>query len=200
MSTLLYSLASPYARVPRAAIRYLNVSNINEVIAKPFDNESQLVKANPLAKIPCLIFNDGCSLFDSEVIVHYLDETYGSNKLFGESRCWQRTTDFSMAKGLMDSAVGLRQEQMREEEGVRSPFWTERFESAILRTVSHIESHKAYLFESAELNAERLVLVCALSYVDFRFPQLDWRSQAPNLASWLNEQSKQPWFKETQPQ
>lgn len=199
MATLLYSLASPYARVPRAVIRYLNIQNINEVVSNPFDNQAQLVEANPLAKIPCLIFDDKRVLFDSEVIIRYLDATYGQYKLFDKEMDWQRATDFSMAKGLMDSAVGLRQEQMREEEGVRSPFWTERFESAILRTVTHVESIKAYLFGSSELNAEKLVLICALSYVDFRHPQLDWQSRAPELSNWVNKQLQQTWFTETQP-
>ncbi|MBM7072836.1 glutathione S-transferase [Shewanella sp. 202IG2-18] len=85
------------------------------------------INANPLAKIPCLIFDDNCALFDREVIIRYLDEKHGKNKLFGEKLDWQRAANFSMVKGLVDSTVGLRQEQMREEEGVRSPFWTERF-------------------------------------------------------------------------
>ena len=200
MSTLLYSLASPYARVPRVAIRYLKIENVNEVIVAPFENPNQLVDANPLAKIPCLIFDDKSSVFDSETILRYMDATHGDNKLFGKEQNWPRATDFSMVKGLMDSAVGLRQEQMREDEGVRSPFWTQRFESAILRTVTHIESNKPYFYESEELNAERLVLVCAVAYVDFRFPQFDWRSRTPKLASWVDGQLTQPWFKETQPQ
>ncbi len=199
MSTLLYSLASPYARAPRVAIRYLRIDNINEVIANPFENPGRLADANPLAKIPCLIFDDKRPVFDSEVILRYLDATHGGNKLFGQEHSWERATDFSMVKGLMDSAVGLRQEQMREDEGVRSPFWTQRFESAILRTARHIESVKPRLFESGELTAERLVLVCALSYADFRFPRLGWRSGAPNLADWINEQLTRPWFKETHP-
>ncbi|RYV00743.1 glutathione S-transferase [Shewanella sp. OPT22] len=199
MATLLYSLASPYARIARAVIRYLNVPNINEVISNPFENNANLVEANPLAKIPCLIFDDHCALFDSEVIIKYFDEKYGNNKLFGEKIDWQRAADFSMVKGLVDSAVGLRQEQMREEEGVRSRFWTERFEDAIVRAVKHIEAKKSNLYEVSGLSAEQLVLICALDYLDFRHPHLNWQSRAPQLAKWANKQIQKSCFLETQP-
>ena len=199
MAILLYSLASPYARIARVVVRYLKVPNITEAISNPFENQSNLVDINPLAKIPCLTFEDSCALFDSEVIIRYFDAKHGNNKLFGTEINWQRAADFSMVKGLIDSTVGLRQEQMREEEGVRSPFWTSRFETAIMRTVDHIETKKSYLYESESLNAEQLVLLCALSYVDFRHPHLQWQSAAPKLAEWTNEQLKQPWFAETQP-
>ncbi len=199
MTTLLYSQASPYARVARAVIRYLNIPEIDEVVSNPFENKSNLVDANPLAKIPCLIFKDGCALFDSEVIIRYLDSKHGDDKLFGSETSWQRNTDFSLAKGLMDSAVGLRQEQMREEEGVRSAFWTERFETAIIRAVRHIEKNKNHLFDSSNLNSEKLVLVCALSYVDFRHSNLNWQLQAPKLAHWVNAQLQHSCFVETQP-
>ena len=199
MATLLYSLASPYARVPRVAIRYLTIQGINEVVANPFDNQAELVDANPLAKIPCLILDDTTALFDSEVILRYLDSKHEHEKLFDKGNNWRRATDYSMAKGLMDSAVGLRQEQMREDEGVRSSFWTERFQSAIIRTVEHIESQKNYLFDTSELNAERLILICTLSYVDFRHSELKWQLHAPQLSSWVSEMLKRPWFTETKP-
>ena len=199
MATLLYSLASPYARVPRVIHRVLGLSNISEVLVNPFDNPDALIKANPLSKIPCLILNDKTFLFDSEVISRYFDTMYGEHQLFGVNNDWQRATDFSLAKGLMDSAVGLRQEQMREEEGVRSVFWTKRFETAVLRTVEHIENQLPTFYSDDAVTAERIVLICALNYLDFRQPQLGWEQHAPQLAQWLGNQLSYSFFEDTAP-
>ena len=70
---LLSSQASPYARCVRALIQYLGINNIEEQLVNPFENSAELLDANPLGQIPCLITNDGVALFDSEVIMRYLD-------------------------------------------------------------------------------------------------------------------------------
>ena len=131
---LLFSDASPYARTVRVVIAQFAVTGIEQVRVNPLENGEQLLTANPLAKIPCLMLNDGGSLYDSEVILRYLDHEYCSGKLFGQpGDSWYGETQYSLIKGLLDSAVALRQEQMRDDEGLRSPFWTARFEQALMR-------------------------------------------------------------------
>ncbi|MGB0893632.1 MAG: glutathione S-transferase N-terminal domain-containing protein [Parashewanella sp.] len=196
---LLYSLASPYARLVRVVSRYLAITDIQEVIVNPFDNRPILVNSNPLAKVPCLILNEGDAIFDSEVIVRYLDHEFGNNQLFPRKIDWQSMTAFSMIKGLLDSAVGLRQEQMREQEGVRSPFWTKRFTQAIHNTLNHIEKTRAQVYQSCQLDVEQMALVVALEYIEFRHPQLEWQQDCVELAFWFKQIRNQAVFIETRP-
>ncbi|PIW59735.1 glutathione S-transferase N-terminal domain-containing protein [Shewanella sp. CG12_big_fil_rev_8_21_14_0_65_47_15] len=196
---LLCSQASPYARCVRSLIRYLDIKDIEEVTVNPFENTAELLDANPLGQIPCLITNDGVPLFDSEVIMRYLDAELGEQQMFGSQRDnWVLQCHFSMIKGLIDSAVKLRQEQMREEEGVRSAFWTSRFEQALLRGLMQMEHLK--VITQATIQAPQLALICLLDYVDFRHPELDWRKVAPATALWFSEMRNLPAFIETRPQ
>ncbi|EGM71695.1 glutathione S-transferase N-terminal domain-containing protein [Shewanella sp. HN-41] len=196
---LLCSQASPYARCVRSLIHYLGIKDIEEVTVNPFENTAELLDANPLGQIPCLITNDGIPLFDSEVIMRYLDAELGEQQMFGAHRDnWVLQGHFSMIKGLIDSAVKLRQEQMREEEGVRSAFWTSRFEQALLRGLMQME-HLSVITQ-ATIQAPQLALICLLDYVDFRHPELDWRKVAPATALWFSEMRNLPAFIETRPQ
>ncbi|MGL5358878.1 MAG: glutathione S-transferase [Shewanella sp.] len=195
---LLCSLASPYARCVRSVIRYLGIKDIEEVLVNPFDNTPQLLQANPLGQVPCLITDDGAALYDSEVIMRYVDSKAGG-QLFGpEGGDWALQCQFSMVKGLIDSAVKLRQEQMRAEEGVRSAFWTARFEQALLRGLQQVE--RQGLWAKPMIQAPQLALVCLLDYLDFRHGSLDWRSVAPATASWFTQIREQPALAATRPQ
>ncbi|RLV60205.1 glutathione S-transferase [Parashewanella curva] len=199
MATLLYSNASPYARLPRILLHHFDITDIQAVISNPFENQDILICANPLAKIPCLVFDDETGIYDSEVICRYLDATYGGKQLFSQLSNWSQHTQVSMLKGLIDSTVGLRQEQMREEEGVRSPFWTERFEKAILRTTLYIEKEAMVITQSNSLTIQQILLVTALDYIEFRFPDLDWVSHCPKLDNWFKSIRNLACFEQTRP-
>lgn len=195
---LFYSDASPYARCVRVVIRHLKIEGIEEVNTNPLANGEDLLEANPLGKIPCLQLNDGSSLYDSEVILRYLDTELGGGRLFGvrESN-WLSESHFSLIKGMLDSAVALRQEQMREEEGKRSSFWTARFEQALLRGLQRIE--QGGLMTTPQLSMQQICLACLLEYLDFRHADLKWRRVAPAVGSWLADFKEFPALKMTQP-
>ncbi|GIU07961.1 glutathione S-transferase [Shewanella glacialipiscicola] len=195
---LLSSKASPYARCVRVLIQHLGINNIEELLVNPFDNTAELLDANPLGQIPCLITNDGMALFDSEVIMRYLDTELGDRQMFGASSGnWLLECQYSLVKGLIDSAVKLRQEQMRQEEGVRSAFWTSRFEQALLRGLMQIELQT--VITQTTIQAPQLALICLLDYVDFRHSGLDWRKVAPATALWFGEMRDLPAFIQTRP-
>ncbi|BAJ00748.1 glutathione S-transferase [Shewanella violacea] len=195
---LFYSDASPYSRCVRLVIRHLGITGIDEVITNPLDNGEDLLEVNPLGKVPCLQLNDGSSLFDSEVILRYLDCEFGEGQLFGiREHNWIGESHFSLIKGLLDSADALRQEQMRQEEGKRSPFWTGRFEQALLRGLQHIE--QTGLAMSRDLSIQQICLACLLEYIDFRHGELEWRKVAPALALWLSEFDRLPAMQATRP-
>ena len=195
---LYYSDASPYARMVRVIIDWLQLSHIQLVSTNPFDNDEEFVEANPLGKVPCLLLGDGSALFDSEVICRFLDVEYGQSQLFAPADgYWSRHCLFSMLKGMLDSAVALRQEQLRAEEGSLSAFWKGRFEQALLRGVRQIE-HSG-LLNGDDLSAERIALVCLLDYLDFRHPTLEWRNLAPATALWLAHAGNDPVFSQSRP-
>ncbi|QDF76392.1 MULTISPECIES: glutathione S-transferase N-terminal domain-containing protein [Shewanella] len=186
---LLFSEASPYARTVRVVIAQFAVAGIEQVSVNPLENGELLLNANPLAKIPCLMLNDGGALYDSEVILRYLDHEYCGGELFGQpGDSWYGETQYSLIKGLLDSAVALRQEQMRDDEGLRSPFWTARFEQALLRGLAQIE--QMGISGHSQLSLQQICLACLLEYLDFRHPDLDWRKIAPATARWLKSFSK----------
>ena len=196
---LFYSDASPYARCVRVLLHYYGVPDVTEVIIDPFANNADFLRCNPLAKVPCLSLNDGSSLYDSEVIMKFIDAKYGDSQLFGgQYNDWANQCHFSLLKGMLDSAVALRQEQLREQEGLRSDFWASRFELALLRGLQQVEL--LGLAHYQELTAQKVMLVCLLDYLDFRHPQLLWRKVVPSLSVWHVDIAKLTIFKTTQPQ
>ena len=196
---LYYSDASPYARCVRVFICYHNIEGIDEVVANPFDNSPELLRVNPLAKIPCLQLNDGSALYDSEVIMRYLDAEFGQSRLFGSmEHNWLQQCHFSLLKGIFDSAVSLRQEQLREDEGLRSSFWTSRFEQALLRGLKEVET--LGITRSAVSTALQVMLLCLLEYIDFRHPDLPWRNVTSALSVWLKQAQQADVLIATKPQ
>lgn len=182
---LLYSDASPYSRCVRVLIRHLELDGIEECIVNPMDNSETLLEINPLGKIPCLQLNDGSPLYDSEVILRYLDHEFGARRLFGENGYnWKNECQLSLINGLLDSAVALRQEQMRELEGKRSLFWTARFEQALLRGLKEVE--QSGVMVSPQLTIQQIGLACLLEYLDFRHSDLQWRKVVPAIGAWLS--------------
>lgn len=195
---LYYSSASPFARYVRVIIRLLDIGDIQEVSCNPLDNPEELLSANPLAQIPCLVLNDGAPLFDSEVIARYLDAEFGANQFFGQgSVSWVSQSQFSLIKGMLSAAVSLRQEQLRSEDGCDSMYWRSRFEQAILRGLMELE--RAGMTFSSELDARQIALVCLLDYLDFRHGDIAWRNLAPGLAAWSEQKKSLAVFSVTAP-
>ena len=195
---LLYSDASPYSRCVRVLIRHLELDGIEECIVNPMDNDEALLDINPLGKVPCLQLNDGSPLYDSEVILRYLDHEFGANRLFGENGYnWTNECQLSLINGLLDSAVALRQEQMRELEGKRSVFWTARFEQALLRGLKEVE--QSGVMVSPQLTIQQIGLACLIEYLDFRHPDLHWRNVVSAIGAWLSGFEHLSMMKSTRP-
>ncbi|WOT05785.1 glutathione S-transferase [Shewanella youngdeokensis] len=194
---LYYSDASPYARCVRVFIRYHHISDVEEILTDPFDNSPELLRANPLAKVPCLLLNDGLALFDSDVIMRYLDSEFGQSSLLGAvADNWAQQCHLSLLKGIIDSAVSLRQEQCRED-ALRSTFWMSRYEQALLRGLKEVET--LGMINTQELTAAQVMLICLLEYIDFRHPDLPWRKLTPALSVWLSGVQKAEPFMATRP-
>ena len=191
---LIYSPASPYARCPRIIARLHNLA-MDEIALHPFDNPPSLLQANPLAKVPCLILQSGQALFDSQVICRYLDHC-GNGQLSPASDDWQGQTLLALVIGLMDSAVALRQEAMREQEGKRSAFWSQRFTNALERGLITVNRQ---LPADATTSLATIYLLSLLDYLDFRHPHLNWR-QHRQLVSLHQHWQQADCIRQTMPQ
>lgn len=194
---LFYSVNSPYARKVRiVALEKGLMDGIEQVMVNPLENPPELLRINPLAKIPALLLQNGVSLCESPLICEYLDSLSSHNPLFssGTSR-WHMLNRAALADGIMDAAVALVVEG-RKPEAQRSPEWRERYHDAITRTLAVLADITP---KHEELNIASINLVVALGYISFRHPELNWREPHPALARWYEGFSNRPSMAATQP-
>jgi len=198
---LIGSLTSPYVRKVRVVLaeKKLDYQFELEDVWSP-DTNIQLL--NPLGKVPCLVMEDGGALFDSRVIVEYMDALSPYNRLIPQAgreraavRCWE-----ALADGIQDAAVTVFKERQRPAEQISQP-WIDRhltkIESA-LKAMSQGLGEQAFCRGTAVTLAD-LAAGCALAYLAFRFPEIEWRKPYPNLASLHDKMVARPSFVETQP-
>lgn len=194
---LIYSTASPYARTARIFVHELGLSEqVEEVFQHPFENPEELIQANPLCKVPCLIDDEGNAIFDSQVICEYLDSKAEHRLFKAISNDWHLKTLYSLTRGLLDSAVAWQQEKMRETQQ-QSDFWQERFIKSIDRGLQYFELRRDEL--PAEFSAIHINLITVLEYLDFRHPDYQWQTKFSELKKWWNLHKEKPSIVATQP-
>lgn len=204
---LIGSLASPYVRKVRVVMAEKKL-DYNFVLEDVWGSDA-ILKMNPLGKVPCLVMEGQDSItgavFDSRVICEYVDTLSPVGKLIperGRERTEVRTWE-ALADGLMDAAILARLEQTwsgRQDEQ-RSPAWVERQMSKVLASVKAMSQglgEKSWCSGNHFTLAD-IALGCALGYLDFRFPAIDWRSDQPNLARHYEKLAVRPSFVDTAP-
>ena len=182
---LIGSPTSPYVRKVRMVMAEKKL-DFQLVVEDPWSGDAVL-KANPLGKVPCLVMEGGEAVFDSRVIVEYLDTLSPVGKLIpasGRERVEIRTWE-ALADGLLDAAVLARLEATwpGRAPAQRCQAWIDRQMS---RVASSLKAMSQGLGETPWCAGNALTLAdiavgCALGYLDFRFPQIDWRGSHPNL-------------------
>jgi glutathione S-transferase len=195
-----YNIASPFARkVLAVAIETGLDERIERVkrLMTPVAPDALLNADNPLGKIPCLV-TDGMALYDSPVICEYLDSLHHGARMFpsGPAR-WTALRRQALADGIMDAAVLTRYETFLRPQEVRWDAWIDSQKQKFLRALDALE------FEGASLGVVdigTLAIACALGYLDFRFPDDDWRAGRPRLAAWLEQFAQRPAIANTAPQ
>ncbi len=184
---LYYSATSPYARKVRVLIIEQGLQQVVSLDqSDPMAERAAAKIGNPLSKIPVLELDDGSSLFDSPVICEYLDHQAGGDALLPRdgTRRWNVLRAQALGDGILDAALSLVMESRRPE-AERSTFWQDRWTAAIHRGVDAIAEDVARDMETFDLG--RITYACALGYLDFRLPELDWRGPHPGLADWFGE-------------
>jgi len=195
---LFYSPTSPFVRkVMICAITRGLDAQISRVSTNPHVSPPELVAANPLSKVPCLITDDGLALFDSPVICEYLDSVGDEPPLFPRANHGDRLIALklqALGDGMMDAAVLRRGEMARPEEAARSAFMA-RQQQAVAHSLSLLEQEALH----NRLDIGTISIVCALGYLDFRFDHEPWRGNCPKLAAWFAEMSEIPAVVQTVP-
>jgi glutathione S-transferase len=173
------------------------------ILVDVWSEENKVLASNPLGKIPCLVMEDGGAIFDSRVIVEYLDGLTPVHKLIpasGRARIEVKTWE-ALADGLTDAAILIRTELNQRPENQRSQKWMDRqsikVESAMEMMAKGL-SDKAWCCEGKYTLAD-VAVGCALGWLDYRFAHLDWRSKHVNLARHLDKLKLRPTFAETEP-
>ena len=184
---LIGAITSPYVRKVRVVMaeKKLDYSFAQENV---WAADSTITESNPLGKVPCLIMEGGEALFDSRVIVEYLDTLSPVGKLIpavGRERAEVKTWE-ALADGLLDAAILARLEATWDGRGKtqRSQAWIDRQMAKIdasLKAMSTGLAEKPFCF-GIHLSLADIAVGCALGYLDFRFPQIDWRARHANLA------------------
>lgn len=203
---LIGSPTSPYVRKVRVVLaeKKLDYLFVPEDV---WAEDTQIAAANPLGKVPCLVMEGQEAVFDSRVIVEYLDTLSPVSRLIppsGRERVEVKTWE-ALADGLMDAAILARLERTwpGRAEGERSEAWIARQMKKVddaLAAMSLGLGDKPWCSPAVHHTLADIAVGCALAYLDFRYPELDWRERHPNLARLLDERLMQrASFAETQP-
>ena len=186
MLTLRSSPASPFGRkvkISAALLGLMDRMRISE--ADTLDPNDVLRQQNPLGKIPVLVLEDGTSLYDSRVIVEYLDHLAGGGAIIpaGEAR-FAALRDQALADGIMDAALLQVYEGRWRDEARRDQNWIEHQDGKVKRALDYAEAHLSR--PAASLHVGHVALACALGYLDLRL-EGRWRPAHPGLVAWLDD-------------
>ena len=176
---------SPFGRKVKIAAAILGLSDkIEIVVTDTIDPADSIRQQNPLGKIPALILADGTALYDSRVIVEYLDLIAGGGKLIpnGAERI-QTLTLQALADGIMDAGILQMYERRFRDEDRREAKWIAHQQGKIDRALAYLEQTGAPLHTTPLIG--EIALACALGYLDLRF-EGTWRAKHPKLVAWLD--------------
>ncbi|HRH88176.1 MAG TPA: glutathione S-transferase N-terminal domain-containing protein [Rubrivivax sp.] len=200
---LIGSLTSPYVRKVRIVMAEKKL-DFQLVLEDPWAAD-EVLKSNPLGKVPCLVMEGGEAVFDSRVIVEYLDTLSPVGKLIpasGRERVEVRTWE-ALADGIVDAAILARMERTwpGRSEAQRSQAWIDRQTSRITTALAAMAKglgDKPYCM-GVHLTLADIAVGCALGYLAFRFPAIAWREAHPNLARLADKLATRASFIDTQP-
>ncbi|MCW5605958.1 MAG: glutathione S-transferase, partial [Burkholderiales bacterium] len=144
----------------------------------------ELMRENPLGKIPTLIADDGKVLYDSTVICEYLDSLHDGPRLFPapDAARWEALRRHALGDNMLDNLVLWRNERTRPQ-AQQSAEMHEAFDIKIRTAVSFLE-HEADDLVRTPVGIGHVAIGCVLGYIDFRFPELAWRDGHARLAAW----------------
>ncbi len=198
---LYYAPTSPFVRKVMILAMERGLDDRLELLpTNPFSEESGLRKANPISKIPALELDDGRVLIESTLICEYLDGLHDGQKLFpaGDARIDVLRRD-ALADGMVTAGIACRiEKEMRPAE----LFWqdyADRHMKSMLGAINELENDAESYTTGDDFTIADVSLACALGWVDFRYPDVAWRSDNPAIAEWFEAFSDRPSMVKTVP-
>jgi len=189
-----WSPRSPFVRKVMIAAHEMGLSErislVRTVVASTTPN-LELMARNPQSRLPTMELSDGTVLYDSRVICEYLDSLHGGTKLFPAApQRWTALRWQALGDGMLDTLATWRSEQLRPAER----------QSATHRDVWRLKTHKsvdqledeAAALAAAPLSIGHIAVGAALGYIDFRFPEIEWRRDHSRIAAWYETFVKRP--------
>jgi len=199
---LIGSLTSPYVRKVRIVFSEKKV-DVDLELDNVWAADTKINSSNPLGKVPCLVLDDGEAIYDSRVIAEYADTLSPVGKLIPASSRERATvkTWETLADGITDASILARLEATWRPAELQSPAWIERQMGKIDAGLSQMSKE---LGENAWCHSNQMTLAdiavgCALGYLLFRFPAIEWQPQYPNLDRLYQKLMQRASFIETDP-
>lgn len=201
MMKLIGTVTSPYTRKVRVVLAEKRME-CEFVVDAPNTENSTIIQYNPLGKIPALVLDDESTLFDSRVIVEYLDNASPGNRLIPQekrprvlARRWE-----ALADGCTDAAIAVLMEKRRPAEQ-QSQEWIVRQQGKVDRALQMMADDLAAktwctgdFFTLADI-----AVGCSLFWMELRLPDLPWRRNHPNLARLADKLAQRQSFRDTAP-
>lgn len=195
-----FSPASPYVRKCLVIAHELGLAERIEKLpsnAHPVNRDRVIIADNPLGQVPTFFTEEGGVLYDSRVICEYLNALANGAMFPAEgARRWSVLTQQALADGMLGACLIARYEDVARPEALR---WADWRAAQLDKVTTGLAWMEARIDELQSIDIGTISLACLLGYLDFRFPNLPWREQAPKTAQWFSAMSERPSFKATFP-
>ena len=201
---LIGSTTSPYVRKVRIVMAEKKL-DYQFLLDNVWSADTRIAASNPLGKVPCLVMEGGEAVFDSRVIVEYLDTLSPVGKLIpstGRERAEVKTWE-ALADGLIDADILVRLVNIFEGRmpSERSQAWIDRQMDKVhasLKAMAQGLGDKPFC-SGIHLSLSDIAVGCALGWLEFRFPDIGWRAEYPNLAKLMDKLAQRASFADTKP-
>lgn len=196
-----WSPRSPFVRKVMIVLHEAGIADRVTLVRTPVAMDKpnlDLVSDNPLIKLPTLVLDDGTPVYDSRVICAYLDQLTGCGLLPAEpaARLLAERRQ-ALGDGFLDALLLFRQERNKPAER-QTPAWLDAFALKTKAVLAALEA-EAPALQAGRFDLGLIAIGCALSYMDYRFPDIAWRDGHPALAAWHQRFAERPSVMRTQP-
>lgn len=193
---------SPFARMVNVTAHETGFGDKIEALAAPVSptaENAELAAKSPLGKIPVLVTDHGHSVFDSRVIIEYLCHVSGNKTLIPDDgvKRFRVLTLQAIGQGMADAAVSYRYETATRPPNLQWAEYQQRLALRIRRSCEDLEAN--WMKDLKDVTAGSIAVACALAYLSFRIPDVDWRKGHPGLAAFVDEFGKRPSMQKTPP-
>lgn len=199
---LYFSPSSPFVRKCLVAAHELGIADRIELLAcaaHPINRDRNIVARNPLGQVPTLLRTDGTALYDSGVICEYLNAQVGGTLIPSGDAYWLCRTEHALADGMLNATLLARYESALRPEALRWSAWLDGQMDKIRCGLAALDERCSGAGFDSRVDIPVIAFACALGYLDFRFPEFDWRHEHAAAADWYARFNARPSMRATVP-